>query len=120
LEGTVAVAEKNAERIVILAGYGNVQDPIAIKISDDYRRWSPADRVVYRRLKGTVSVSQKDTNCITRIVRGDHVYLPVVIEVPNRHALRNRAGGRIYSTDKCACALRERTSKWDGQQAGTQ
>ena len=98
LKRTIAFAWQDRDRIRACAGYGQVQLPVAIKVTCDHERSVASDGVVHSRLERAITVAQQDRYDARTRAHGQ-VELPIAVEVPGHQ------GKRAILHSKCGSGL---------------
>ena len=92
---SVSVAKQNAHHGVIIVHDNQVGDPVSIEVCSQQLacigtnggKWN-----LYRRLKGPVTRSQKDGDCVRGVHRDSQIWDPVSVEVADDHRAGSWSG----------------------------
>src|SRR5271165_1571436 len=95
VEGSVSSAEEHGNRVTHRVGYGEIEVPVAVEISDRDPLGSSAGGVVNLSLESAVPVTNQYTHGAAGGVRYDEIGYAVAVQVAGGYSLRIYAGCKL-------------------------
>jgi hypothetical protein len=85
LEGTVAVAQQNADVVAVSVSDGEIEFAVAVEVGDGHEMGLGSHAKVCFGFEGAVAVAQQNADVVGADVSGDEIKFAVAIEIGDGH-----------------------------------